>query len=80
MKKTLTIAAIALLGLASCKKCETCTTTVDTDAPGTTNDYTTVTTSEVCGTDEIKAAEGTITSTATQSGVTVTITQTTTCL
>jgi len=79
MKKTLTIAAIALLGLASCKKCETCTTTVTTDAPGTTNDNTATSTAEVCGSDEIKAAEGTITSTATQSGVTVTITQRTTC-
>lgn len=80
MKKSLTIAAIALLGLASCKKCETCTTTVDTDAPGTSNDYTTVTTAEVCGSDEIDQLEGTTTSTATQNGVTVTVTQTTTCL
>jgi uncharacterized lipoprotein YajG len=79
MKKAILFAAVALLSFASCKKCETCTTTVTTDAPGTTNDQTAVSTAEVCGSDEIKAAEGTVTSTATQGGVTVTVTSRTNC-
>ena len=80
MKKTLTIAAIALLGLASCKKCVTCTTVVTTDGPGTTYDNTSTATSNVCGTSsEIDAVEGRTVSTATQGTVTVTVTEETTC-
>ena len=80
MKKTLTIAVIALLGLASCKKCVTCTTVVTTDAPGTINDQTSQASTEVCGTSsEIADVEGTTTSTATQGGITVTVTEKTTC-
>lgn len=77
--KTTTLIAIALLGLASCRKCETCTTTITTDAPGTVYDQTSTSTSEVCGSDEINAIEGTTSSTATSGGVTVTTTYVTTC-
>lgn len=78
MKKLFVIAMIAT-SFAACEVCETCTTTVTTDAPGSTNDQTAVSTAEVCGKDEIKAAEGTVTSTASQGGVTVTVTSQTTC-
>jgi len=77
--KTTTLIAIALLGLASCRKCENCTTKVTTDAPGTIYDNTATSTAEVCGSDEIRAAEGTVTSTATSGSVTVTTTSVTTC-
>lgn len=81
MKKTLTIAAIALLGLASCKKCATCKTKITTSAPGTLYDSYSESSANVCGTSkEIDAVEGTIISTATQGGVTVTTVQETTCL
>jgi len=79
MKKLTFIAAAAMVALASCQNCETCTTTLTTDAPGTTNDQTATSVAEVCGSDEIKAAEGTVTSTATQGGVTVTVTSRTNC-
>ncbi len=80
MKKTLTIAAIALLGLASCKKCVTCKTFITTDASGTVYDSYSESSSEVCGTSkEIDAVEGTTTSYATQGGVTVTTIQETKC-
>lgn len=81
MTKTLILAlTLATLGAASCKKCVTCTTTITTDAPGTINDNTAQAKSEVCGTSsEIDAVQGTTTSTATQGGVTVTVTETTNC-
>jgi len=80
--KKFTLLAILIMAaiMPSCKKCVTCTTTVTTDAPGTINDNTAQASSEVCGTSsEIDAAEGTTTSTASQGGVTVTITEKTTC-
>lgn len=78
MKKLFIIAMLAT-SFAACEVCETCTTVVTTDAPGTINDQTAQSTAEVCGKKEIKAAEGTVTSTATQGGITVTVTSKTTC-
>lgn len=78
MKKLFVIAMLAT-SFAACEVCETCTTVVTTDAPGTLNDQVASSSTEVCGKDEIKAAEGVVTSTATQGGITVNVTSETTC-
>lgn len=65
MKKTIIILA-AMTALASCQVCQDCTCT--TYATGSSTPLST-TTVEACGKDEIKAIEGTTTSTS--SGITV---------
>ena len=79
MKKVILFTTIALLSFASCKKCATCVTTVTYDYNGAAPNTSGTSTTEVCGSDAIKAAEGTTTATSTQSGITVTVTETTVC-
>lgn len=79
---TLSFLIISVLTLNSCKKCADCTrvdtTTASPSTPGFP--YTSKTTFEACG-DELKEVDGkTTTSKTIQSGVTVTLKSTTTCV
>ncbi len=76
--KTLTLIAIALIGLQSCKKCANCTTTVTQKVTGQQT-VTATSISELCGSD-LKEADGYHNvATSTVNGYTATITTDTKC-